>query len=330
VKPDRRRVDELVEQVLAGRGQVPFAALLALVVPVSSLRDVARGSGLNLRGYRIDSAPADALARLLAESTDPRVLGEVCTRFLARLERARPNPAQPATADLEPMLRLKTQEAELAASQAARADEAAARLRAREAELLQRLERDSELVARQRAEIEQLRRALEQSGRIAVPGPDPRRVRELERELEVLAEAEQGLRRRMAELTATNRALREEVDDLAAKIPKGKRKKAPTPAPSEPTLFRLPYLTPGFYKSLEGKDRRSAERAVAAVLLLCTEGPGYPGLEVKQIEGQALWSMRASLKLRVYFAYRSDGDVEVLALADREDQHTVLRRLRER
>jgi hypothetical protein len=54
-----------------------------------------------------------------------------------------------------------------------------------------------------------------------------------------------------------------------------------------------------------------------AALLFCTEGPGYPGLEVKQLEGVDLWSLRA------------DGDVDFVALADREDQNTMLRRLKD-
>ena len=92
----------------------------------------------------------------------------------------------------------------------------------------------------------------------------------------------------------------------------------------------MPHFTAAFYRSLEGKERRAIERAIQAVFLFCTEGPSYPGLEVKALEGHTLWSMRASLKLRVYFAMRSDGDIDVEALADREDQHTTLRRLKER
>ena len=89
-------------------------------------------------------------------------------------------------------------------------------------------------------------------------------------------------------------------------------------------------LLPSFYKSLVGKERKSVERAFQAILLFCTEGHAYPGLEVKQLGGQDTWSLRASLGLRVYFTQRPDGDIELLELADREDQHTTLRRLKER
>ena len=92
----------------------------------------------------------------------------------------------------------------------------------------------------------------------------------------------------------------------------------------------VPYFLPSFYKSLDGKDRRAVERAVQAILLFCTEGHSYPGLEVKQLGGQDTWSLRASLDLRVYFRPLPDGDVEVLELADREDQRTTLRRLKEK
>ena len=67
-----------------------------------------------------------------------------------------------------------------------------------------------------------------------------------------------------------------------------------------------------------------------AILLFCTEGHGYPGLEVKQLGGQDTWSLRASLGLRVYFRPLPDGDIELLELGDREDQNTTLRRLKDR
>ncbi len=92
----------------------------------------------------------------------------------------------------------------------------------------------------------------------------------------------------------------------------------------------MPYFSAGFYRSLVDKERRAIERAMLAVFTLCTEGPTYPGLEVKQLEGLDLWSMRAALKLRVYFRWRPDGDVEIEELGDREDQHTTLRRFKER
>ena len=79
-------------------------------------------------------------------------------------------------------------------------------------------------------------------------------------------------------------------------------------------------------------DAAAAEQAVAdqAVLLFCTEGHAYPGLEVKKMGGQDTWSLRASLGLRVYFKDRDDGDIDVLELADREEQHTTLRGLKDR
>ena len=92
----------------------------------------------------------------------------------------------------------------------------------------------------------------------------------------------------------------------------------------------MPYLQPSFYKSLDGKERRSVERAWQALLLFCTEGHGYPGLEVKPMGGQDTWSLRASLGLRVYFRPRPDGDIDVLELGDREDQNTTLRRLKDK
>jgi hypothetical protein len=122
------------------------------------------------------------------------------------------------------------------------------------------------------------------------------------------------------------------VSELDALLPKGKRRRKPQPepAPSDDRRFLLPRFLPSFYKSLEGKERKAVERAIQAVLLFCTEGHGYPGLEVKQMGGQDTWSLRASLGLRVYFRHRDGGEVEILELADREEQHTTLRRLKER
>jgi hypothetical protein len=64
--------------------------------------------------------------------------------------------------------------------------------------------------------------------------------------------------------------------------------------------------------------------------MFCTEGYAYPGLEVKQLGGQDMWSMRASLGLRIYFRPIGERDIEVLELGDREDQNTTLRRLKEK
>lgn len=330
MKPDAAALADLVAAVLAGRGRVPFAKLLALALSEPDLRERARRFGLTPKGYRVDKAPAEALATLFAECTDPRVLDDVCAAFLARLSGQQRATSQPTTADLEPMLRFKSQEVVRAEAKVARAGEALARSREREAELTRRLELEGEQSARLRAEIDRLGRQLACTELQPTPSTQDSRLRELERELETLSAAEEALRRRVAELTTANRGLSEENEELAAKVPKGRRKKPRPPPPPPPAMFRLPHLTPGFYKSLEGKDRRSIERAMQAVLLLCTEGPSYPGLEVKQIEGQPLWSMRASLKLRVYFGHRVDGDLDIVALADREDQNTVLRRLKER
>ena len=110
-----------------------------------------------------------------------------------------------------------------------------------------------------------------------------------------------------------------------------RRKRRPMPPEPEPERrFVLPRFLPSFYKSLEGKDRRAAARAIEAVLLFCTEGPGDPGLEVKQMGGQDTWSLRASLGLRVYFQKLGAGEIEVQELADREEQNTTLRRRKER
>ena len=141
-------------------------------------------------------------------------------------------------------------------------------------------------------------------------------MRDLEQELEARVAADEALRRQLAVERTTVRALEDEVKELEALLPKGRRRKVTAPPPPEPARFRLPHFLPSFYKSLVGKERKSVERAVQAVLLFCTEGPAYPGLEVKKLGGQETWSLRASLGLRVYFENRDDGDVDVVRLAD--------------
>ena len=103
-------------------------------------------------------------------------------------------------------------------------------------------------------------------------------------------------------------------------LPKGKRRRKPQPEPppQPERRFLLPRFLPSFYKSLEGKDRRAVEKAIQAVLLFCTEGHAYPGLEVKQLGGQDTWSLRASLGLRVYFRPLPDGEIELLERIGRE------------
>jgi hypothetical protein len=90
----------------------------------------------------------------------------------------------------------------------------------------------------------------------------------------------------------------------------------------------VPHFTADFYRSLNGRDQRTVEAAFDAVWRFATSGYAYPGLEVKQLEGVDAWSMRAGIKVRVYFRPRADGDVDILAVGDREDQDTWLRRLR--
>lgn len=213
-----------------------------------------------------------------------------------------------------------------------KAREFTARLRVREGELGRRLGLERENAARLRAEVGSARQKLELAPKPPARQEDQvRRVRELEGEIGALNEAIEGLHRLQALRASRIRDLEEQVSELSTAGPKSPGREAPPADPPERTRrLQMPHFRALYYKSLEGKDRRSAVRALQAILLFCTEGHGYPSLEVKQIEGQSLWSLRASRKLRVYFEMREDGDVDVLALVDREDQHTALRRLKDR
>lgn len=335
MKPDEL-AKLLLAQALANEAKLPLAALLEHVVATPEVRELARRFGVSPKGYRVEKAPAKALAAALVDVRNTEVLEAACTALAAALvpttEAARPTETAPTT-DLRPMLELRERElAELRARLEA-AELAVLKQRTKEDELLLRQLRDQETAIRQRAEIEALRRKSAEATPVADSDAGAaERLRELERLLEDADIVEQALRHRMAEQQSRLQGQETEIAELLALLPKGRKRKAPPPEP-EPARTRvlMPHLTPAFHRSLVDKDRRAIERALLAVFTLCTEGPSYPGLEVKQLEGGVgLWSMRAALKLRVYFRWRPDGDVEIEELADREDQHTTLRRLKER
>ena len=317
---------KLAERVLADDGQLPLALLLEHLVPVARMRDLARRHGLSPKGgFRIERAPARVLAPLLAEQRDGERLDGVLSLLL-------PAPSGPeAAAEAQALLALREAEVQRLRDELERARDGAARGREREVACERRFEHAQQ-------ELVRLRRALDERSRSSAPPPAPgrddkellRRLHELESEREGFVATDEALRRRLAHTQSRVRELEEELAELNALVPPGRRRRRPAPEPVEERRFRLPRFTPSFYKSLEGKDRRSIERAVQAVFLFCTEGHAYPGLEVKQLGGQDTWSLRASLGLRVYFRPLPDGDVELLELGDREDQNTTLRRLKER
>jgi hypothetical protein len=326
--PHRPPPRKLTERVLAGAGQLPLGSLLEWLVPVGALRDLARRYGLTPKGgFRLEKAPAHVLAPLLAELRDPEQLDAVFG-LLVPPERpaATPPPAAEAAGEAAALLVLREGELARATADLAAAREAAQRAREREAELTRRLAT---------AEGE-LARGAQSAKPVPVVRAEPevaalsRRLHELEAERDGWQAADAALRRQLAHNQSRMRDLEQQVTELEALLPKGRRRRPPPPEPEPERRFRVPHFEPSFYKSLVGKERKAVERAVQAVLLFCTEGHAYPGLEVKQLGGQDTWSLRASLGLRVYFRQRDDGDIEVLEIADREDQHTTLRRLKER
>jgi hypothetical protein len=325
---------KLAERILAKGSDLPLAMLLELAVPVARLRDLARRQGLSPKGgFRIERAPAHVLAPLLAEQRAPEQLDEVLALLVpAPVARPAAEASTAIPAEQAALFALREAESNRLRAEVERLREAAARTREREGDLTRRLE----LAERDRVVLQGRLQQLQQS---PAPKQSPRddaslrrHLRELEDEREGFLAADEALRRQLAHNQTLLRDLMQTVAELEALVPKGRRRRQKAAAEPEPVpaAVRVPYFAPSFYKSLVGKDRRAVERAVHAVLLFCTEGYAYPGLEVKQMGGQDTWSLRASRGLRVYFRPRSDGDVEVLELADREEQHTTLRRLKER
>lgn len=336
---------KLVEHVLGKGTDLPLALLLEHLVPVSELRRLGKKFDLSPKGFRVDRAPARVLARQLAELKDSQQLDEVVGLLApppaeANAEDVDAKKAAAARAEAAELLRLREGELQRVRDELERARDAARRAGERESALMRQHERlELELVAERRD-----REALERS-QADNPGAKPaaadaaamralqRRVHELEDEREAFVTADEASRRRLAHMQSRLRAAEAEVQELETLIPKSRRrKKKPLPPaePEAPARVIVPRFQPSFYKSFVGKERRAVEQAVQAILLFCTQGHSYPGLEVKQLGGQDTWSLRASLGLRVYFRPLQDGDIEVLELADREDQRTTLRRLKDK
>lgn len=324
------RIAQMVADALEDRGRINLATLLLALADVEKLRAIAKQHGLSPKGYRVERAPDHLLASLFAESKDAEILAEVCELVL--MSRQTTKASAPIKAvESAAARRHREQELDEIRAELQRSREQLARVRGKESSWNQRLQIEEEKAARLRSEIETLHRKVDHLGEAAVPSDQSRRIHELQLDLETLGEAEEALRRLLAMRVARIRELEAQIHDLEELVPKGRRKKkVPPSAPVLAEGFRLPQFLASFYKSLEGKDRRSIEKAFQAIMLFCVEGPSYPGLEVKQLEGIDLWSMRASLKLRVFFRLREDGDADFIALADREDQHTTLRRYKER
>lgn len=328
---------KLAERVLAKNGDVPLAQLLELLVPVRRLRDLARDLGLTPKGgFRVDKAPAHVLAPLLADVREPEPLDRIL-RALVPAAADDADDAEPAAAvdpavlaEARQLLSLRESELARLRDELARAREALARAQERERDhdrRADRLEHDLALLRRDRgSRVEPVREAPSRDDKELL-----RRLHDLENEREGFVAADAALRRQAAFDQSRLRDLEQTVRELEELLPKGKRRRKPAPPepPPPPRRFLLPRFTAAFYKSLDGKEPRAVERAIQAVLLFCTEGHGYPGLEVKQLGGQDTWSLRASLGLRVYFR-QGDGEIELLELGDREDQNTTLRRLKER
>lgn len=329
------RARRLAEQALRERATLSLSVLLETLVPVATLRVLAVELALSPKGFRVERAPAKALAPALAACTDPAELERVVALLLPPAPAKSQDEAAATSTDAvdqSAALRLKEQEVRGLRDELERARESARRATERAEQFRQSLESERQELQQLRAETKRLRGkqpvVKDQAG---AERELQNRIHDLEQELAGRVAADEALRRQLAVEHTSVRSLQQEVAELEKLLPKGRRRKAaPPPPPPEPARFVLPHFGPHFYRSLEGKDRKSVERAMQAVLLFCTEGPAYPGLEVKKLGGQNTWSLRASLGLRVYFENRDDGDIDVLGLADREEQPTVLKRLKDR
>lgn len=322
---------KLAERVLSKGADLPLALMLEHLVPVAKLRQLARKHGLSPKGgFRLERAPANVLAPLLAEQREPDKLDEVLSLLLPADGKSKPDAGASPAPDTAAVLALRDAELARMRQELEWARESAVRAQGRATDLSQRLERAEHDLVLLRREVDRTEPPRERNDAPAGDEDLRRRLRDLEDEREGFVLADEALRRQLAHNQSRLRELEATVEELQAAAPRGKRrpKQPAVPAETGERPFRLPWFLPSFYKSLEGKERRAVERAFQAVLLFCTEGHAYPGLEVKQLGGQDTWSLRASLGLRIYFRQRPDGDIELIELGDREEQHTTLRRLK--
>lgn len=349
----------LREQALSHAGRVSLSTLLESLVPVAKLRDLAREHGLSPKGFRIERAPAPTLASMLVQQDTPEVLEAAC-KILAETffedgsedrsevspgsesagaedaegEAPVPRPGEPAASppDLRPLLSLRDQELREAREELAKSHEVNQGLRDRSDELSRQQQIDRGQQTRLNAELDSLRGQLDdsRSETPTVPRDQTTRIQSLEKDIDEQNQIEFQHRVKQAELAGTIRDLEERVEELEALVPKGRRRKRLAEAAPIAHRFTLPSFTSGFLKSMVGKDLRAVEAAYRSIFLYCTEGSMHPGLQVKALEATNLFSLRASLKHRVFFRPRTDGGIDILELLDRQEQETALRRHREK
>ena len=75
-------VQGLLRVVLEQEGKVPLERVVQELLPVGTLRDLARKHGLSPKGYRIEKAPAPRLAKLLIDVRNPTLVTEVLELLL--------------------------------------------------------------------------------------------------------------------------------------------------------------------------------------------------------------------------------------------------------
>jgi regulator of replication initiation timing len=329
----RLPTQELMQALLTGRGSVAAGVLLRFLLLEPELRELCARFDLKPKGgFRIEKAPLHLLLPVLEKALLER--DEVRDAVAAAVTAQAAAPAAEKTAPADPqrdrLVELKDQEIRRLKDEADQAREVAGR-RGEHVEALQR--RIDELMdeaAQIRAEREFLRRELDRLGKSPrEPQDSDRDIVGFLRRVEQLETLNEELRRSLA-VEATNIAtLQAETDELRSKVPDW-RKKTPQPPPADlpqqdAGVFPIPVFTPDFYRSLVDRDRRVVQAAFQAVFLLVSRGPSYPGLETKRLEGtSSLWSIRATIKHRVYFEF-GQGEFKVLRLEDRREQDRFLR-----
>ena len=332
----RASSDELIQAVLAGRGAVPATLLLRFLLAEAALRELCGRFDLKPKGgFRVEKAPLHLLLPVLEKALLER--DEVRQAVATALTAAAAPPPVPADkapagdAQRDRLLELKDQEIRRLRDEADKAREVAARRGERTEHLQRRIDELQDEAAQIRAEREMLRRELDRAGKAGDPEPGSadKEMVALLRRVEQLEALNEELRRSLA-LEATNIAtLQAETEDLRSRVPDWRKKQPAPPPPDLPPIdtasFPIPVFSSEFYRSLAGRDRRVAQAAFQAVFLLVSRGPGYPGLETKRLEGtSSLWSIRATIKHRVYFEF-GEGEIRVLRLEDRREQDRFLR-----
>jgi len=338
-----------VELILAGKGRIALDSLLAKLLSLGELREIALRHGLKPKGFRVQRATVGQISTLLSDSFGrvPELqpeLGAILERAFAAAEDRTADAS--GTDDLASVVakqrdRFVILEREMADLRSKVERESASARKARESRSEAIAKRDAAEHAKHELEIrvcelERVRdvQRLELEQRRATGSeketPEAAELAQLSRAFEETRRSEAEARKRIAELMSRCRALEDANEELESFLPRGqreRRRQLSRQSEAAPEQV-LPRFTDEFFRSLGDLEVDQERTVFAAIARLVLQGFDYPGLHAKSLKGLGgLWSIRAGEHLRIYLV--RDGDTATFeAAGTREEQSTYLKKRR--